>query len=130
MNGKGQPTIKLALTTVFFALGLIGSIGCSLAGDQILPAELASRIASHGTTDDHLIAAQLYEERVRQLEIDAARYARIAASITALEDTKGFRRSAMKTAAQERQRQAQEMLQLVSEHQRNAKELTAQQRQQ
>ena len=74
--------------------------------------------------------AKLYESAADTVEDEALQYERTAASITPLTDTKGFRRSALKTAAQERQKQSAEILQLVTKHQRNAESVTAQQTQQ
>ncbi len=117
-------TSKWMLSAMFLLMPL-GNVGCSLAENQILPAQLESRIASNATAEDHLAAARIYQQQAQRLEADAATYARQGESIKPLEDPKGFRRSALKTAAQERQRQANEMLQLVTEHQRKAETLTA-----
>lgn len=125
---QARPSMWILSLSFFFVTG--GMAGCSFAGDQILPAHLAQRISSHGTADDHLAAAQLYQRHAQELEADAAAYARQGEAITPLEDTKGFRRSALKTAAQERQRQADDLLQLVAEHQRRAQTMTVTQSQQ
>lgn len=107
-------------------LMLTGITGCALAGDQTLPTDLQSRLqSSEGTADDHLTAALLYQQHAKQLEADAARYAREADRISPLEDTKGFRRAGLKAAAQSREKQAHDMLQLVAEHQQKADVLTA-----
>jgi hypothetical protein len=119
------------MLSALFSLVMMGNVGCSLAGDQILPASLESRLSSsQGTADDHLAAARLYQQQAQQLNADAAKYARQAEQITPIEDPKGFRRSALKTAAQERQKQAHEMFQVVSEHQRYAETLSAKHSQQ
>lgn len=117
-------TSKWMLSAMFLLMPL-GNVGCSLTENQILPAQLESRIASNATAEDHLAAARIYQQQAQRLEADAATYARQGESIKPLEDPKGFRRSALKTAAQERQRQANEMFQLVTEHQRKAETLTA-----
>lgn len=118
-----QPIGTIAAICV---LTVMGHAGCSLAGDQILPANLQHRISSSSSTaDDHVTAARFYQVEAQRLAAEAETYARNADKISPLEDTKGFRRNALKVAAQERQRQAQDMLQLVSQHQRNAEELTA-----
>jgi hypothetical protein len=122
-----HPTMKpIWMISAIFALILMANAGCSLAKDQILPANLEGRISSsNGTADDHLAAARIYQQEVQQLETEAAAYARQGESITPLEDPKGFRRSALKMAAQERQRQANDMFQLVTEHRRKAETMTA-----
>lgn len=128
MSGKGPMTIKLALTTVLCSFSLIGNIGCSLAGEQILPASLEDRISSsNGTASDHLTAAHLYQVEAQRLTDEAATYARKADSISPLEDTKGFRRDALKTAGQQRRKQAEALRQLVAEYEQKAEALTGQQ---
>jgi len=118
-------TVRTVLCASFVTLMLSGMAGCAFAGDP-LPADLKSRLeSSTGTAEDHLAAARLYQQRAQQLEADAARYAREADSITPLEDTKGFRRNALKTAAREHQKEAKEMLHLFAEHERKAVTMTA-----
>lgn len=108
-------------------LTAIGNVGCSLAGDQILPAHLESRLASpHATAEDYLTAAHLYQVEAQRLAAEAATYTRKAASISPLEDSKGFRRDALKTTGQQRQKQAHELLQLIDDYERKAQALTAQ----
>ncbi len=114
------------LCSSLLTLMLTGVAGCAFAGDPILPPQLQSRLeSSDSTADDHLAAARLYRQHAQQLEADATRYTREAENITPLEDTKGFRRSALKTAAQELERQAQQMAQLSTEYQRKAETMTA-----
>jgi hypothetical protein len=129
--GHTQITKPMWMISAVFLLIAMGNVGCSFAGGQILPAGLDERISSsNGTADDHRTAAHLYQQEAQRLADEAAVYARKADSISQLEDTKGFRRSALKTAAQERQKQSAEILQLVTKHQQNAESVTAQQTQQ
>lgn len=129
--GHTQITKPMWMISAVFLLLALGNVGCSLAGSQILPAGLEERVSSsNGTADDHRTAANLYQQEAQRLADEAAVYARKAESISHHEDTKGFRRSALKTAAQERQRQSDEILQLVTKHQQNAESATAQQTQQ
>jgi len=107
------------------SLSLIGMTGYTFAGDQILSRDLVNRIASQGTADEHRGAALVYRERARQLEAEAAQYAKEAAGIRSLQDTKGFRRGALKMAAGSLQRQADEMQQLSADHQKQADSMTA-----
>lgn len=119
-------TNPIFMCASLMTLMLTGLMGCAFAGDHTLPTDLQNRLqSSDSTADDHLAAARLYHQYAQQLEAEAARYAREAASITPLEDTKGFRRNALKTAAQEREKQAHDLLQLVTEHQRKAETMTA-----
>ena len=120
------PTVCLAI----MSLSLIGMTGYTFAGDQILSRDLVSRVASQGTADDHRVTALAYRERARQLEAEAAQYAREAAGMKSLEDTKGFRRGALKMAAGSLQRQADEMQQLSANHQKQADSMTAHQKEQ
>jgi hypothetical protein len=120
------PTFCLAVVS----LSLIGMTDYTFAGDQILSRDLVSRVASQGTPDEHRGAALLYRERALQLEAEAAQYAREAAGIKSLEDTKGFRRGALKMAAGSLQRQADEMKQLSVVHQKQADSMTAHQKEQ
>jgi len=120
------PTVCLAI----LSLSLIGMTGYTFAGDQILSRDLVSRVASEGTPDDHRGAALIYRERARQLEAEAAQYAREAAGIRSLQDTKGFRRGALKMAAGSLQSQADEMKQLSASHLKQADSMTAHQKDQ
>jgi len=119
------PTVCLAI----MSLSLIGMTGYTSAGDQILSSDLVSRVSSQGTADEHRGAALVYRERARQLEAEAAQYAREAAD-TSLQDSKGFRRGALKMAAGSLQRQADEMKQLSAHHQKQADSMTAHQKEQ
>ena len=118
------PTVCIAI----MSLSLIGMTGYTSAGDQILSSDLVSRVSSQGTADEHRGAALVYRERARQLEAEAAQYAREAAGIKSLEDTKGFRRGALKMAAGSLQSQADEMKQLSINHQKQADSMTAHQK--
>lgn len=117
------PTVCLAVVS----LSLIGMTGYTFAGDQMLSRDLASPVASQGTADEHRGAALVYRERARQLAAEAAQYAREAADIKSLQDSKGFRRGALKMAAASLQRQADEMQQLSADHQKQADSMTAHQ---
>lgn len=94
--------------------------GCSIAGERVLPGQLESRIASNGTADDHLAAALLYLKEAQRAQAEANKYKHAAASIRPIEDPKGFRRSALLTAAQEHEKYAGEMQQLYAAHQTKA----------
>lgn len=120
------PTVCLAI----MSLSLIGMTGYTFAGDQILSRDLVSRVASQGTADEHRGAALVYRERARQLEAEAAQYAKEATGIKSLQDTKGFRRGALKMAAGSLQRQADEMQQLSADHLKQADSMTAHQKEQ
>jgi hypothetical protein len=97
MNKIDHRIYGLALILGISSLSPIGISGYSFAGDQI-PSQ----------------------DRILQLEASAAQYAREAERISPLEDTKGFRRGALKMAAGSLQRQAAELRQLSTDRQRQA----------
>jgi len=131
MNRTGQNLIKKLpwMAPAIFLLISTGYIGCSLAGDQVLPADLESRISSHATADDHLAAALLYQQQAQLAKTEADQYEQTAASIKPIEDPKGFRRSALMTAAKERRRTADEMQQLYAAHEAKAQTILGKQQQ-
>lgn len=114
MNRIGQMSAICLLISM-------GYVGCSFSGDQVLPANLESRVSSsNANADDHLAAALLYQQEARRAQTEADKYEEAAASIKPIEDPKGFRRSALRTAAQEHQDTASEMQQLYAAHEAKA----------
>ena len=101
--------MRLNWTQVLFRtlplLVILGLTGCS----TVIPADLQSKLASNGSADDHMAAAVLYQDRMNQLGADADRYQAAASTISLHEDPKGFRRSALMTAAQEARSRARQM---------------------
>jgi hypothetical protein len=99
-------------------IAMLGVTGCSASGHRVLPEQLESRVSDmeQATADDHMAAALLYQQRAQSLEKAANDYERKAASLNQHEDPKGFRRSALKTAAQTNYHAAAEMQQLYAEH--------------
>jgi hypothetical protein len=96
--------------------------------NQVLPAQLEGRVSSlRWDRDDHLAAALLYQQQSRLAKTEAGQYEQIAASIRAIEDPKGFRRSALMTAAQENRRTADEMQQLYALHEAKAQTMLGKQ---
>ncbi len=118
---------KLRAIPIFLLLTLIGNVGCSFARDQVLAIDLENRVASHGTADDHIAAALLYQQQAHQAQTEADKYEQAAASIRPIEDPKGFRRNALMTAAQEHQRTAGEMQQLYAAHEAKSKAMLGKQ---
>ncbi|HLZ34990.1 MAG TPA: hypothetical protein VKP13_13320 [Nitrospira sp.] len=113
------------------SLTIMGSVGCSIANDQILPATLEHRIStSNGTADDHIAAALLYQQQAQREKSEAAKYEQTAASIKPIEDPKGFRRSALTTAAQEHRKTAGEMQELYAAHEAKAQTMMGKQQSQ
>jgi hypothetical protein len=100
----------IAMVSLFASLNPV-MIGCSTAADRLLSAPL-----EHGSVDDHLAAAAVYQQEAQRLDTEAQRYADEAAAITPLEDTKGFRRNALMRTAQNFLEKAREMQQLYAAH--------------
>ncbi|HSB44308.1 MAG TPA: hypothetical protein VLD60_04800 [Nitrospira sp.] len=117
----------LWMLSAMFLLLPMGNVGCSFATDQVLPAQLESRVSSNATADDHLAAALLYQEQAQLAKTEAGKYEQAAASIRAIEDPKGFRRGALMTAAQEHRRTADEMQQLYASHEAKAQTMMGKQ---
>ena len=69
--------------------------------------------------------AKFYEATAESVADEALQYERVAASITPLTDTKGFRRSALNIAAQSKWKQASELQLLAAEHRDKAKRMYA-----
>jgi hypothetical protein len=102
-------------------------ISCSTAADRILPAPLESRVTTNGSVDDHLAAAAVYQHEAQRLDAEAQKYADEAAAITPLEDTKGFRRTALLHAAQNLREKARQMHELYAAHALKAETMTGMQ---
>jgi hypothetical protein len=100
------------------------SVGWTLAG-------CAETGLSHGgaqagnpvTVEDHLEAALMYDKQARQLELEALKFEDEHARITTFEDPKGFRRSALKTAAQRCRKEVAELNELAAQHRQKAEEV-------
>jgi hypothetical protein len=119
---------QLWMLSAMFLLMPMGNIGCSFATDQVLPANLESRISSsNGTAEDHRTAAMLYQQQAQLARTEADKYKQAAASIKPIEDPKGFRRNALMMAAQEQQRTAEEMQQLYATHEAKAQTMLGKQ---
>lgn len=130
MTGIGADLFRkpIWVLSAMFLLIPMGYVGCSFAGTHILPANLESRVSSsNGTADDHLAAALLYQQQAHLAKTEAGKYEQAAASIRPIEDPKGFRRSALMTAAQENERYAGEMQQLYAAHQAQAETMLGKQ---
>ena len=119
------PVWMLSAALMLVPLGLAS---CSTAGDRVLPRTLEHRVSSATSTpDDHIAAAHMYALEAQRLEAQAAKYAKEAETITPLEDPKGFRRAALRTAAQERHSESSEMQQLYAVHESKAQTMLGRQ---
>lgn len=124
-NLTHKPAWMLSAVLLLMPLGFAS---CSMAGDRVLPRTLQDRVSS-GTVsaDDHIAAAHIYALEAQRLNAKAATYAAEADAITPLEDPKGFRRRALRTAAQEQQTEAGEMRQLYVAHEAQAQTMLGKQ---
>ena len=102
---------KTALLTLS-VLAFLGLTGCS----TVIPADLQGKLASNGNADDHMAAAMLYQNKAGQLAGEAERYEAVASKVGLYEDPKGFRRSALTTAAQGTRNRAKQMETLYAAH--------------
>jgi hypothetical protein len=93
-------------------LGLLGLTGCS----AVLPATLEAKLASNATAEDHLAAAMLYQNKARELEVEANQFETAVANVGSYADTKGFHRAALRSGAQEKRYGATQMQQLYVQH--------------
>ncbi len=98
--------------TMLPLVGLLTLAGCS----GVLSTTLEEKLAAGGTADDHLAAAMLYQDKAREFEANAAQFETALSKIGPYEDTKGFRRGALRMAAQEKRHDAQEMQTLYAAH--------------
>jgi len=99
-------------------LGSLGLTGCS----SVLPASLEAKLVSNATTEDHLAAAMLYQNKARELEAEAVKY-ETAASKTGANDSKGFQHAALLNAAQQKRADAKEMQEQYVAHFKQAQSL-------
>ena len=90
---------------------------------RVLPATLEEQLASTSNADDHLAAAMVYQNKAREFEAEAVEFETAASKISHYEDTKGFRRGALMTAAQEKRHRAKQMQELYAAHLRKAHSL-------
>ena len=98
---------------VLFALGsLLTLAGCS----GVLPATLEKKLASGGTADDHLAAAMLYQNKARELEVEAVEYEAQVPKAGRSGDSKGFHHEALRMAAQQKRYAAKQMEELYASH--------------
>jgi hypothetical protein len=106
-------SLRQGLSVVAVA-GWIMLTGC--AGNGAIPTNLEKLLGANGTADDHIAAAMLYQQKAEQLAGDAAQFEQQRKNIGLHEDLKGFRRAALRTAAQTRRQEAAEMEQLYAAH--------------
>ncbi|HQR16007.1 MAG TPA: hypothetical protein PLZ37_15705 [Nitrospira sp.] len=92
----------------------IMSAGC--ASDYATPTRLETRSVANGIAEDHVAASRLYRQKANQLTSDVVRLEQQAERVSSHEDSKGFRRDALRTAAQTLRQEALEVEQLHAAH--------------
>jgi hypothetical protein len=97
-------------------LAMLPLLGLLLGCSGVLPETLEEKLASNPTANDHLAAAKLYQNKERELEAEAAKYQAAVSKIGPYDDPKGFRRAALKMAAQEKRYEANQMEQQYAAH--------------
>ncbi len=107
--GSAMQVLRGVATVVWVMLA-----GC--AGDGVIPTHVEKRSVANGIAEDHVAAALLYQQKAKQLERDAARLEQQAQGVSLYEDPKGFRRDALRTAAQTLRQEALEMERLHAAH--------------
>lgn len=105
-------------------------VGCLVAANVALSgcvemgaSHPATKVEGPATAEDHLVAALMYEKRAQQLELEALKFEEETARITIHEDSKGFRRSALRTAAQSCRKEVSELKDLARQHRQKAEGL-------
>ena len=100
-------------------LGLLGLTGCN----QVLPATLEETLATTGTADDHLMAARLYLNKMRELEAEAVEYETAVSKQGHSGHSKDFHYAALRMAAQQKRSDANQMRALYATHLEQAQSL-------
>ena len=85
----------------------------AFAADSTLP-------PTQWTEEDLLEIAKHYDKQAERVQSQALEFERKAASITATEDPKGFRRSSLSTAATMKRKEAEELRQRAAMHRQEA----------
>lgn len=116
-----------AFTKIARVLLLIAShctlVDSALAGCAEMGAShVATPAGTPVTAEDHLSAALMYQKQAQQLDLEALKFDDEHARITTYEDPKGFRRNALKTAAQRCRKEASEFNDLAAQHRQKADE--------
>lgn len=117
-NGGWQAMVLPALTIAYFVSAGLAFAGCAEMDSSHMVAHTDAAL----TVDDHLEAALMYEKQAKQLELEALKFEDEHARITTYEDPKGFRRSALKIAAQRCRKEVAELNDLAAQHRQKAEQ--------
>jgi hypothetical protein len=102
-----------APTSVVSVSSQRATIGTVYAADSALPQK-------PWTEEDLLEIAKYYDRQAERVHAQAVEFEQKAASITAAEDPKGFRRSSLSSAATIRRKEAEELRQRAAMHRQEA----------
>jgi hypothetical protein len=106
---------KKSIFDVLAGLPLLRLLNLS-GHSRVLPEALEEQLVATGNKDDHLTAAKLYQNKAQELEAEAVEFETAASKIGPYEDSKGFRRGGLMTAAQEKRHRAKQMQGLYAAH--------------
>jgi hypothetical protein len=110
-------------SAVIFALNRVLA-GCASPGGTLLPAELERNLAADGTSEDHEVAATLYEKEAQQLETEAARSEDRVKTLERMAlDPQGFQRSHLLSHVRQNRKHAGELQALANQHVLSARQL-------
>lgn len=102
-----ERTVLRCAIALIMMLSLL-SIGCTSAGDRVLPLELENRLAANGSPDDHKAAADLYQQEAQRLETEATKSEVRAARLERMAiDPKGVQRSLLLSKANKKKNKRQ-----------------------
>lgn len=111
---------RSVMSSAMQVLGGVATVGwiilAGCAGNGVIPTPLEKRSIANGIAEDHIAAAMVYQQKANQLKSDADRLEQQAQGVSLYEDPKGFRRDALRTAAQTLRQEASEMEQLHAAH--------------
>lgn len=108
----------LVLSLLANASSIFVLAGCAQMGGS----HLAAQTGIPMTVEDQLDAALMYEEQAQQLELEALKFEDEHGRITTHEDPKGFRRSALKIAAQRCRKEGADLHDLAVQYRQQAEE--------
>ena len=115
-HAKRMKILTSVVWLPFFLTVLSG--GCSTFKRSV-----SDELGPLATGDDHFEAALMYRKRADQLELEALKFDAEAERLTPAEDTKGFRRDGLRTAAEQHRKDAKDLRTRAEEHQRMAERL-------
>jgi hypothetical protein len=108
--------VKKSIFRPLAMLPLVGLLSLTGNNNGAMAAPLEEKLAATGSAEDHFAAARHNQNEARELAAEAAQFETAVSKIGRYEDTKGFRRAALRAAAQEKRYHAKEMQELYMPH--------------